>query len=407
MDLLKLIQEAHQRIRGVVNPTPIVYSETFSHLFGCEVFFKLENLQKTGSFKSRGAYNRIQTLSPEQRRRGVVAASSGNHAQGVAWAATLSGVSSTVVMPETTPIVKRVATRGYGAEIILHGASFSDSYEYALEISREKGLTLIHPFEDEFIMAGQGTIGLEILDDLPDVDTVLVPVGGGGLISGVACALKERACGVRVVGVQARAWSSCARSLERGRIVESGAAPTIADGIAIKRVGKKTLRYIRKYVDEVVTVGEETIAEAVLKLLERKKLMVEGAGAVPLAALMEGKVRRPGRRGKTRRKTLLLLSGGNIDVTTLDRIIRRGLSKEGRVVKLSTILPDVPGSLAAFTAEIAALRSNILHILHERDAVDLPIGSARLEIIIEVEGRGHTETVIKRLKEKGYFIEEA
>ncbi len=192
-----------------------------------------------------------------------------------------------------------------------------------------------------------------------------------------------------------------------GHVLRATELPTIADGIAIKRVGKKTLRYIRKYVDEVVTVAEETIAEAVLKLLERKKLMVEGAGAVPLAALMEGKVRRHGRRGKTRRKTLLLLSGGNIDVTTLDRIIRRGLSKEGRVVKLSTILPDVPGSLAAFTAEIAALRSNILHILHERDAVDLPIGSARLEIIIEVEGRGHTETVIKRLKEKGYFIEEA
>ena len=375
-----LIREAKAAAKGVIMPTPLVYSTSFSSLFGADIYLKLENLQKTGSFKPRGAYNKIRSLSNEEKRRGVIAASSGNHAQGVAWAASFCGIKSTIVMPETAPITKRVATAGYGASVVSYGSSFDDSCARAIELAREKGLAFIHPFDDELVMAGQGTIGLEIIEALPGVSTVIVPVGGGGLISGIATVLKETRKSVKVIGVRARRKDGTA---------------TIADGIAIKKIGKKASFVIKKYVDDMVMVEEDSIAEAILKLLERKKLVVEGAGAVGLAALMEGKVKANG-------KTVIVLSGGNIDVTTLDRVIRTGLLKEGRVARLAVEIADVPGALAGLTSEIAGLKSNILHVNHMRDAVEVSVGMTKVELILEVEDDSHAKRIRKRLKQKGF-----
>jgi len=396
--LAGLIEEAAVTISGVVNSTPVLYSRTFSEAFGLEVYFKLENLQKTGSFKARGAYNKIKKLG---RVKGVIAASSGNHAQGVAWAAALCKVSSVIVMPETAPIIKRVATKGYGAEVILHGSSFAEAFSRAEQVARERGLAFIHAFDDELIMAGQGTIGLEIADEMPDVDIVVVPVGGGGLISGVATGLKSRLPKVKVIGVQARAYTSALDSVRKGRLVAGSSGPTIADGIAIKKIGRLPFKYIKRNVDRIVSVGEATIAEAVLKLLERKKLSVEGAGAVGLAALMEGRIK-PG--GVKKKKALILLSGGNIDVTMLDRVIRLGLQKEGRIFKFTVVISDKPGALSELTSIIAGSKSNILQLHHQRDAASVPIGRTRLEVILEVEDRDHSARVVAALEADGYEV---
>ncbi len=404
-DLLKLIHKAQETIRGVLSVTPAVRSASFSSLFGMDAVLKLENLQRTGSFKPRGAYNKIQSLTDSEKQNGVITASSGNHAQGVAWSAALSGVSSVIVMPETTPIVKRLATKGYGAEVILHGATFTQACEKAREIATNRGMTFVHAFNDELVMAGQGTVGLEILEKLPDIGTVVVPIGGGGLISGIACAIKENNKDIKVVGVESEASSSCKRSLEAGRPVEYKTRPTLADGIAIKTVGDKTFPYIEKYVDEVVTVREDSIAEAVLMLLERKKLVVEGAGAVTIAAAIEGKISRTDGTARDK-KTVFLLSGGNIDVTMLDRVIRAGLLKAGRVVRFSVVLPDVPGALAGLATIVSEHKSNIFHVLHERDASDVPAGRARLNIVLEVEDNAHSQRVFAALREKGYEVVE-
>jgi threonine dehydratase len=394
--MIELVNEAASTIKGVVTRTPVIPSSTLSRLFGFEVWLKLENLQKTGSFKVRGAFNKIASLSKTEKARGVVAASSGNHAQGVAWASSLLGVKSLVIMPESTPIVKFVATKGYGGDVIFHGADFNEAYRFAIGYAKERGLAFIPPFEDDLVIAGQGTIGLEILEDLPDVDTVVVPVGGGGLISGISAAIKSVEPSVAVIGVEASASSSCIASLRQGRPTEVPGAPTIADGIAVKRVGDRTFELIRRYVDGVVDAGEGSIAEAILKLLERKKLMVEGAGAVTIAAAMEGKL------PDSARKAVFVLSGGNIDVTMLDRVIRLGLLKEGRILRLATVIRDIPGALAGLSALIAGLKANILHVIHQREAVEVPVDSIRLEIILEVEGPGHSERILKALRENGY-----
>lgn len=392
------IREARERLRGVISPTPVVRSSYFNELFGFECFFKLENLQKTGSFKVRGAYNKISSLSEKERSSGVITASSGNHAQGVAWAAALSGIRTVVVMPEATPIVKYMAARGYGAEVIFHGRSVDDACAYAGLIAGERGLAFIPPFDDELVMAGQGTVGLEVIEAVPDADAIVVPVGGGGLIAGIASAAKALKRGVMVIGIESEASMSCIESLKAGRPIEAAHQATIADGIAVKRVGEMTFPIIKELVDGVAAVGEETIAEAIVKLLERKKLVVEGAGAVTVAAAMEGKI------PKSAGKVVFLLSGGNIDVTALDRVIRAGLIKEGRVLKISTVLRDVPGSLAGLAAEIAAMKANILHVVHLREAESLPVGLARLEIILEVEGNVHSNRVLKALRDKGYMV---
>lgn len=396
--MLELIRKASDTLKGVVARTPLVHSSSLGRLFGVRTHLKLENLQKTGSFKVRGAYNLISSLTEDERRRGVVTASLGNHAQGVAWASALLGVKAVVVMPETAPIIKYTAARGYGAEVVFHGAFFDEAEGHAKKLSRETGMRFIPPFDDELVMAGQGTIGLEILEDCPDADTIVVPVGGGGLIAGIASAVKESGRSISVVGVEAAASRSCIESLRAGRPVDVERASTIADGIAVKRVGEKTFPLIRKYVDDVVAVSEASIAGAILTLMERKKVVAEGAGAAVVAAAIEGKL------PQSSKKAAFVISGGNIDVTILDRVLRTGLIKEGRVVKVSTVLRDVPGSLAGLTAEIAALKANILQVSHLRDAEDVAVGLTRLDVILEVEGREHAEKVVKTLAGKGYKV---
>lgn len=403
--LINLIKKASKKIRPFIPQTPVIHSSSFSSLYKRQILLKLENLQKTGSFKVRGAYFKISSLSKKGLKNGVITASSGNHAQGVAWAAGVAGTGAIVFMPETAPISKQVAARAYGARVVMAGRSFSDAYESAKAAALERNAAFIEPFDDELVIAGQGTIGLEVLKDLPDGSLVVVPVGGGGLISGVAAALKGQGRRIKVIGVEAGPSTPCIASLKAGLPVDAKAprhgvprSIAIADGIAVKRVGELTLPLIKKYVDDVVSVGEDSIAEAILKLLERKKLIVEGAGAVTLAAVMEGRL------PKVSGKTLLVLSGGNIDVATLDRIIRLGLIREGRVVRVEADITDVAGSLAAFTKEIALLRANILHIRHRRDASDAPVGVARIEVALEVHGKGHARRLISQLTERGYKI---
>jgi len=395
--MLDLIRQASANIKGVLFPTPLIHSSYFSGLLGARVYLKLENLQKTGSFKSRGAYNKILSLSEKEKEAGVITASSGNHAQGVAWASALLGVRSTIIMPVSTPITKYVAARGYGAAVEHHGATFAEAYSRALAVAEQKGLVFIPPFDDELVIAGQGTIGLEVLEELENVDAVVVPVGGGGLISGIASAIKEVKPSVKVYGVEASASASCVASFKEGRPVAVESRPTMADGIAVKCIGGKTWPIIREHVDHVVDVDEDAIAAAVLKILERKKLVVEGAGAVGVAAAMEGRITAEG-------NTVFVLSGGNIDVTTLDRVIRLGLLREGRIARFSVVLGDEPGSLARLAKEIASHRANILHVAHQRDAMDLPIGRVRIEVIAEVEDGAHGAALVKALEDRGYEV---
>lgn len=396
--MFELIKKAAVDMKGVIEKTPLIYSSSFSKSFGFECYLKLENLQKTGSFKARGAYNKLKSLSGKERKAGIITASSGNHGQAVAWAASLLNMRSTIVMPEAAPIIKQRAARGYGGKVILCGNSFDEAYKYAIALSKEKGMAFIPPFDDLLVIAGQGTAGLEIMEQLPDADAVVLPIGGGGLISGIAQAVKGIKKGIRVIGVEAEVMPSCKASLKAGKPVQVEKKPTLADGIAVKKVGDLTLPIIKDYVDEVLTVKEETIAAAILNLLERKKLVVEGAGAVSLASAMEGKI-----SGRIK-KAVFVISGGNIDVTTLDRVIRLGLMKEGRIIRISTVIEDSPGSLAGLAALIASVKANILHILHERDAPLTPPGKTRVEIILEVQGPAHGRRVLKWLEDKGYEV---
>ena len=373
----------------------MVYSDTFSKLTDKEVFLKLENLQKSGSFKIRGAYYKLAQLSLFERKKGVVAASAGNHAQGVAFASSLLGVKASIVMPEGASLAKQMATRSYGGEVLLFGQDTDEALGYAKKLA-ESGKSFIHPFDDKEVIAGQGTIGLEILKEVPGVEAVIVPIGGGGLISGIATIVKKRRPRVKIIGVQSTHAPSAFLSLKRKRIVEVKGEPTLADGIAIRRIGEITFPIIQKVVDEIVTVQENEIAAAILMLMERKRVVAEGAGAAPLAALLS-------RRWKIRpKKVVLVISGGNIDVNLLDRIIEKGLSKTGRMVRLGVFLRDVPGSLAKLSDLIAQSHANILHIIHERAAKDIPIGFSRVVLVLETRGQDHIAEVKKGLIEKGY-----
>jgi threonine dehydratase len=390
------IEIAQKRIRSAIRQTPTVYSDTFSKLTNKEVFLKLENLQKSGSFKVRGAHYKLSQLSPSIREEGVVAASAGNHAQGVAFAASLLGIQSTIVMPEGASLAKQMATRSYGGEIILFGQNTDEALTHAKKIA-EGGKSLIHPFDDEQVIAGQGTIGLEILDEVPGLEAIIVPVGGGGLIAGISAIVKKKKPRVKIIGVQSAHAPSAFFSLKRKRIVEVKVKPTLADGIALQRVGEITFPIIQRSVDEMVTVQENEIASAILMLMERKRVVAEGAGAVPLAALLA-------RKFKIRQKKIVLvISGGNIDVNLLDRIIEKGLSETGRMVRLGVLLRDAPGSLAILSELIAQYHANILHIIHERAAKDIPIGFSRVVLVLETRGTDHIRDVKKGLKEKGYL----
>ncbi len=397
---LEDVLEARERVADTSRHTPLDYSNTFSEMTDAEVHLKLENFQRTGSFKIRGATNRIETLPPTDREAGVVTASAGNHAQGVALAAERAGVDAKIVMPEDAPISKVKATRGYGAEVVLHGRDYDAAAGKAHEIEREEGRTYVHAFDDEMVMAGQGTLGLEILEDLPEVETVVVPIGGGGLISGVATAVKERDPDVRVVGVQAEGASSAARSLEKGGLVELDRVDTIADGIATRSIGEGTFEVIRERVDEVVTVPDEEIAMAIVHLLERSKTLVEGAGAVSLAALLSGAVDVD--EGEV---VVPMLSGGNIDLNALTTLIMRGLVATGRYVKLRTVLEDRPGALEDLLEVIAGQRANIYAIQHDRTSRDVGMDDAEVELDLETRGHDHVEELLAALRERGYEAE--
>lgn len=393
------IRAARDRIKPLVYVTPLERSSEFSRLLGNQVHHKLENLQITGSFKVRGALNAMLQLTDEQRRAGVIAASAGNHAQGVAFGAQRIGVHATIVMPVGTPLVKLTAVKRYGAEVIQVGESYDEAAERAVILAAEQGAHLIHPFDDPAVIAGQGTIGLEIVEQVPDVEAVIVPVGGGGLISGVGIALRALAPRVQVIGVQASGADAMAQSLALGDLRTSEHTLTIADGIRVARPGTLTLSIARDVVDQVVTVDDDEIANAVLLMVEADKSVVECAGAAPLAALLE---RRVGLRGK---RVVLVVSGGNIDVNVLGRIIDRGLVKTGRLIRIRVMLADRPGSLAAMTRHLARLGANVVHVLHERAFSHGRLDETSVDFALETRGKDHAADVVRGLEEAGYRVE--
>jgi threonine dehydratase len=392
------MRNAAEFLKGSVIHTPLVYSPTFSKMTGFEVFLKLENLQETGSFKLRGASWKIFSASDRIGLGGVVAASAGNHAQGVALAGRRAGFKTTIVMPEWASITKQEATRNYGGEVVLEGQSVGDSIQKALELA-QTGKTFIHPYDDPDIINGQGTIGLEIYEDLRDPDAIFVPIGGGGLISGIAVACKALRPETRIIGVQAAACPSAQRAISNGMPLRVEAGRSIADGIAVKQVGEITFPIIREKVDDIVLVEEEEVAAAVLMLLERKKVLAEGAGAVPLAALLNGSVRlRPGC------KVVLVISGGNVDSPLLDRVIRKGLFRGGRIMRISVCLDDTPGALASILTLIARHKANVLHIHHYRSGSDLPVYLSHVELELETRSADHIGEVKEMLRRAGYQI---
>ena len=391
---------AREPVSAVAIHTPLYHSHAFSELVGAEVHLKLETLQRTGAFKIRGAANKLAQLSEAERAAGVVTASAGNHAQGVALAAERRGVDATVVMPEYAPASKVEATERYGAEVILHGAGYDDAEAHARALCAEEGRTYLHAFDDEAVMAGQGTLGLEIVEDLPDVDTVVVPVGGGGLISGVATAVKARRPEARVIGVEAAGAPKYSESLAAGELVTLESAETIADGIAARRGAEAPFAVIKERVDEVVTVSDPEIAIAVTYAVERARTVVEGAGAVPLAALLSGAI-----DVEPDETVVPVLSGGNIDVNTLTTVLLRGLVETGRYLKIRTVLPDRPGALVELAERIADARANIFAVSHDRTSRDVALDDAEIEVEIETRGPEHAEALLDSLEAAGYAVE--
>ncbi len=399
MVTLQDIQAARERIRALVAQTPCPLSEPFSELCGARIFFKLENLQRTGSFKERGAANRLTRLTPEERLRGVVAASAGNHAQGVAVSAQRLGIRATIVMPENTPLIKVQSTASFGAEVILHGQSYDDAFAEAQRLQQAHGYVFVHAFDDDLVIAGQGTIALEILEQVPDLDVLVCSVGGGGVLGGMALAIKSLKPGVRVIGVEAAALPKMRAAREAGGLVTLPSATTLADGIAVKRAGARTLPLFQGYVDELVSVNDEEIANAILLLIEKEKTVAEGAGAAAAAALVQRRLAlRPEQR------VVCVISGGNIDVNLLSRIIERGLVKEGRRVQLALRVSDRPGALAAVLGTVARLRANVLEVQHNRAFLRGPIGDTELELTLETRGPAHVEQLIAALRAEGYEV---
>jgi len=393
------IHAAMGRIRESIYLSPCARSEDLSQLTGNSVYLKLDNLQRTGAFKERGALNKLLTLSTEERDRGVIAASAGNHAQGVAYHAGRHGVRAQIVMPLTTPLIKVSATKSYGAEVVLHGANYDEACEEAVRRSEKLGMTFIHPFDDEVVMAGQGTMGLEILQQVPDIEAIIAPIGGGGLIAGVGCAVKETNPRIRVIGVQPARLPSMKVAIAEGHPVTLSPAATIADGIAVRRAGEKTLPLIQKYVDDIVTVDEEEIANAVLLLLEREKTLAEGAGAAALAALINRKT------SLNANKVAVLVCGGNIDVSLLSRIMERGLVKDGRLVRLRVHLPDYPGALHRLTGILAQHRANIVETSYDRAYYGVNLGDTAIDITMETRGPDHIAELLSALSASGYAHE--
>jgi threonine dehydratase len=396
---LASIEAARERIGDAIHLSPCQLSHHLSERIGLPIYLKLENLQRTGSFKERGALNKLLTLNPEERGRGVIAASAGNHAQGVAFHSTKLGIRSQIVMPQATPLVKVVSTRGFGAEVILLGANYDEACEEAVARCTQQGLTFIHPFDDPVVIAGQGTIGLELLEQVPDLEAVVIPIGGGGLISGVACALKERNPKIRVIGVEPEKLPSMLRAREAGTPITLAPQATIADGIAVRRAGDVTLPLVSRYVDEIVTVDDEEIASAILMLLEQEKTLAEGAGAAALAALLQSKT------NLRHRRTAVLVCGGNIDVTLLAKIIARGLVKDGRLLRIRVYLLDRPGALLQLTEVLARERANIVETIHNRAYYGVSLGETVIDVTLETRGSTHITAINHALSEAGFRFE--
>jgi len=388
------VKNADKVLKNVVHRTPLEFSRTFSKMVDAQVYMKLENLQKTGSFKIRGAYNTIYHLSNDDKKRGVVCASAGNHVQGVAYAATLLGVKSTVFMPIYTPPVKIIATKSYGANVVLEGATYDDAAQAALKYSEEKKMVFVHAFNNEHVIAGQGTIGLEIYDDLPDVDVVLVPIGGGGLISGVAVALKKLQPNVKIIGVEAEGAQSMKQSLEQDKIVPLKSIATIADGIAVKTPKELTFNLAKQYVDEVVTVNDDEIASALYLLLQRSKLVVEPAGAVSLAALLSKKISYP------KKNIVTVLSGGNANLSLLEQVIERGMLNEHLMVKISIVVLDKPKMLKEILSILSNLGANVQTIVHDRCTTAVPIGYVEIVITFHTLGKEQIDLITHELDKK-------
>jgi threonine dehydratase len=391
------VEKASEIISGLIKKTELDYSISSSKLIGTKVYLKFENTQLTGSFKIRGASNKIFSLTPEEKKRGVVASSAGNHAQGVALAAARQNVNAKIVMPIKAPLVKVTATQNYGAEVVLFGNFYDEAFEKAKEIEKTEGRVFVHPYDDPYIIAGQGTLGLEILRDLPDVDTVLVPIGGGGLISGIATVIKALKPECKVIGVQAEGAKSIAKSFAEKQISKiPDSVSTIADGIAVKTISPYIFNnYILKLVDDVVTVTEDEIAESIVFLMERAKTVVEGSGAVTLAAAKKLGA------GKLGKKCCVILSGGNIDMNIIAKVIERGLKKNGRLTHIKVAVGDIPGVLSQLTKVLADHKANIIQVIHDRTTDGLLLGETSIEFIIETSGWDQTELIKKALSKIG------
>ncbi len=393
---LSEVYNASRVLKGVARRTPIMFASRINP--EAQVYLKCENLQNTGSFKLRGAYYKISQLSDEEKSRGVIACSAGNHAQGVALGATRNGIKSIICLPAGAPLSKVEATKGYGAEVCLVPGVYDDAYAKAVELRDEHGYTFVHPFDDEKVIAGQGTIGLEIIEDMPEVEAVIVPIGGGGLISGVAFAVKSLRPDVKVYGVQSEGAPSMYESIKEGKRIHLDSVKTIADGIAVKEPGENTFELISKYVDEVVTVSEDEIAAAILTLMEQKKLVAEGAGAVSVAAAMFNKVPVKGK------KVVCVVSGGNIDVTAHNRAVRRGLVKSGRDCSLTLDLQDKPGQLSGVLNVVAERGGNVVSVVHERNTDNTDVNGCMLHLEIETRNHEHIHEIKKALRQAGFVI---
>ncbi len=398
MVTLEMIKQAQQNLKGVARMTPLISAPKL----GENVSIKAENLQLTGSFKLRGAYNKISSLTPEEKQKGVIACSAGNHAQGVALSATKNGIHSTICIPAGAPLSKVEATRGFGGDVVLVPGVYDDAYAKAVELTNEKGYTFVHPFNDEKVIAGQGTIGLEILEQEPHVDAVFVAIGGGGLASGVACAIKSMKPDCKVYGVQAAGAPSMYDSINKGEIIELPSVSTIADGIAVKKPGDLTFEMCQKYLDGVVTVSEDEIATAILTLMEGQKTVAEGAGAASVAAVMFDKV--PEVKGKN---IVCVISGGNIDVSILSRVITKGLTKTGRITEIKTKVIDKPGQLINLLQLISNAGANIITIDHQREAKQSEVNSCIVSMVLETRNVTHSQEICDVLQQNGYEIFES
>lgn len=399
MDLpLKEIELARERLKDTVHKTKLEKSTTYSDMTGGDIYLKYENQQKTGSFKIRGASNKIAALCERGEITAAVASSAGNHAQGTAYASKVHGIPAIICMPKSTPIAKVEATKGYGAKVVLHGDCYDDAYAKACEIVEKEGATFVHPYDDLEVMAGQGTLGIEILEDLPTVDMIIVPAGGGGLLAGVAACVKQINPRVQIIGVQAEGAPAIAQSFKEKKHCQTDSSLTIADGISVKNPGIMTVELINKYVDDVVTVSDAEISSAILLMMERSKQVVEPAGATPLAAVLSGKVDVKGKRA------VCVLSGGNIDVSFITRIIELGLSSRGRKIKFRATLLDIPGSLEHLSKVLRDENANIVMVQYDRMSADLDPNEAIIHIACEVGGKEHGEKVKRALEKNGYKI---